>query len=109
MRAPSYPAPPLPLTEQERLLLRIVHKDDPVEMAVLNPVLRAARDAEDQAEFQRFFVKPVIEQPTTGQTAPEQQQQEGQQQIPSGDDNKKSNDKSKSNADDNGKNKGETE
>ncbi len=37
------------------MLLRIVHKDDPVQMAVLNPALRAAKDAEDQAEFQSFF------------------------------------------------------
>jgi hypothetical protein len=85
MVAPSHPAPPMPLTEQERLLLRIVHKDDPVEMAVLNPVLRAARDAEDKAEFQRFFEvperpaadvpkpeEPVTRQPVTEQSAPEQ-------------------------------------
>jgi hypothetical protein len=102
MQAASFPAPPMPLTEQERLLLRIAHKNDPVEVAMLDPNQR----------------------PTTGQTAPEQavpasdpaqgkqleeQQQEEQQQIPNGDDNKKSNDKSKNNADDNGKSKGETE
>jgi hypothetical protein len=54
-RAASFPAPPLPLTDQERLLLRIVHKRDPVELAELNPVLRAARAEEDKREVQRFF------------------------------------------------------
>ena len=54
-RAASFPAPPLPLTDQERLLLRIVHKRDPVEMAELNPAVRAARDEEDKRAVQRFF------------------------------------------------------
>jgi hypothetical protein len=54
-RDPSFPAPPLPLTDQERLLLRIVHKRDPVEMAELNPAVRAARDEEDKRAVQRFF------------------------------------------------------
>jgi hypothetical protein len=54
-RDPSFPAPPMPLTDQERLLLRIVHKGDPVELAELNPVLRAARDEEDKRAVQRFF------------------------------------------------------
>jgi len=43
------------LTEQERLLLRIVHRGDPVELAMLDPMQRAARNVEEQAEFQRFF------------------------------------------------------
>jgi hypothetical protein len=55
MHAASQPAPPQPLTEQERLLLRIAHRGDPEEVAVLNPVLRAARDADEKAEVQRFF------------------------------------------------------
>ncbi len=58
-RAVSYPAPPMPLTEQERLLLRIVHAGDPVELAMLNPEIRAKREAEDEAEFQRFFPPPA--------------------------------------------------
>ncbi len=124
MQAASFPAPPMPLTEQERLLLRIAHKNDPVEVAMLDPNQRNLEERKERAEYQSFFARPVIEQPTTGQTAPEQavpasdpaqgkqleeQQQEEQQQIPNGDDNKKSNDKSKNNADDNGKSKGETE
>ncbi len=55
MRAASYPAPPLPLTEQEKLLLRLAHKGNPVELAMLNPEMRARQDAESKAEFQRFF------------------------------------------------------
>lgn len=61
MRAASRPAPPLPLTEQEKLLLRIAHKRDPEELAMLDPEMRAKQDAEGKTEFQRFF-----EPPTTG-------------------------------------------
>jgi hypothetical protein len=117
MQAASFPAPPMPLTEQERLLLRIVHKNDPVEVAMLDPNQRNLEERKERAEYQSFFARPVIEQPTTGQTAAEQavpasdpvqgkqleeQQQERQQQIPNGDDNKKAT-TSKNNADDNGK------
>jgi hypothetical protein len=66
MHAASQPAPPMPLTEQERLLLRLVHKDDPVELAMLDSKMRALQDSEDKAEFQRFFGQ------STKQAAPEQ-------------------------------------
>jgi hypothetical protein len=56
MQAASCPAPPVPLTEQERLLLRVVNKRDPQQMAELDPVKRATRDAEEKAEVERFFV-----------------------------------------------------
>jgi hypothetical protein len=72
MRAANRPAPPLPLTEQERLLLRIAHKGDPVELAMLDPMQRAARNADEQAEFQRFFGPPPVSQPRTGQPTTEQ-------------------------------------
>jgi hypothetical protein len=76
MHAASQPAPPMPLTEQEKLLLRLVHKDDPVELAMLGSEVRALRDLEDKAEFQRFFgqstKQPAPEQPTMEQTAPQQ-------------------------------------
>jgi hypothetical protein len=75
MHAASYPAPPMPLTEQERLLLRLVHKDDPVELAMLDPKLRDLQDSEDKAEFQRFFgqsmKQPAPEQSATEQAAPQ--------------------------------------
>jgi hypothetical protein len=59
MHAASYPAPPAPLTQEEKLLLRIAHKGDPQELALLNPVMRAARDAEEKAEVERFFTQPA--------------------------------------------------
>jgi len=78
MHATSFPAPPMPLTDQERLLLRLVHKDNPVELAMLESMLdsklRALQESEDKAEFQRFFgqsmKQPVPEQTVTEQVAP---------------------------------------
>jgi hypothetical protein len=73
MHAASRPAPPMPLTEQERLLLRLVHKDAPVELAMLDSKMRALQDSEDKAEFQRFFAQSTKritpEQPVTEQVA----------------------------------------
>jgi hypothetical protein len=63
MQAASFPAPPMPLTEQEKLLLRVVHKGDPEEIAMLNQEMRDKREEDNNAEFQRFF-EPV----TTGDT-----------------------------------------
>ena len=51
----SYPAPPLPLTEQEKLLLRIIHKDDPVQIAMLDPVKWMQQNTEDRKAFSDFF------------------------------------------------------
>jgi hypothetical protein len=65
MLAVSYPAPPMPLTEQEKLLLRIAHRSDPVELAILEPMLRTVQDAEEKEEFQRFFEQPATKQPAT--------------------------------------------
>ncbi len=56
----SYPAPPMPLTEQEKLLLRLVHEGDPVQIAMLNPVQRDARYAAEHADFTQFF-EPLAE------------------------------------------------
>jgi hypothetical protein len=55
MRAPSEPAPELPLTEQERLLRKVVHRGDPEEVAMLNPEVRAARSEADKSTVRRFF------------------------------------------------------
>jgi hypothetical protein len=63
MQAASFPAPPMPLTEQEKLLLRVVHHRDPEELAMLNQEMRDKREEDNNAEFQRFF-EPV----TTGDT-----------------------------------------
>jgi hypothetical protein len=68
-RAASFPAPPMPLTDQEKLLLRLAHKNDPVELATLDPKLRELQEAEDQAEFQKFFAGPVVKQPASEEQA----------------------------------------
>lgn len=54
----SFPAPEAPLTDQERLMLRIVHRGDPVEMAMLNPQELDREEAAEAAEFQQFFPPP---------------------------------------------------
>lgn len=51
----SYPAPALPLTEQERLLLRLAHRHDVQSAAILNRDLEAAASAEAAKQFQQFF------------------------------------------------------
>ena len=61
MRAPSLPAPEMPLTEQERLLLRIAHQGDPELLAMLEPEVQAKLEADDVAEYQRFFSEAVKE------------------------------------------------
>jgi hypothetical protein len=61
MRAASQPAPPLPLTKQERLLLRVAHQGWPEELAALDPARRAAQDKEERAEVERFFEPKTAE------------------------------------------------
>lgn len=53
--APSHPAPPLPLTEQEKMLVRFVRTRTPEQLAANDPAKWAAHDAQEQAEFDRFF------------------------------------------------------
>ena len=55
MHAASFPAPPMPLTAQEKLLLRIAHHGAPEELAMLNQEMRDKREADSNSEFQRFF------------------------------------------------------
>jgi len=52
-RPHHHPAPPLPLTEQEKLLLRLAHRPD--DATILNPDVRTAQSARATAEFQHFF------------------------------------------------------
>ncbi len=58
-QAPSQPAPEMPLTAQEQLLLRLIHRGDPVELAALDPAVRAALFADDNAQFHKFFDRPM--------------------------------------------------
>ena len=53
--SPGFPAPPLPLTEQEKLLLRIAHRNDAHDMNLLNPVAQAQQSAKTTQQFQEFF------------------------------------------------------
>jgi hypothetical protein len=55
MQTASFPAPPLPLTEQERLLLRFAHRGHSDTTAILNPDVRAAQTAKATEQFQQFF------------------------------------------------------
>jgi hypothetical protein len=67
-QAASFPAPPMPLTDQEKLLLRIVHKRDPVEMAMLDPEVRNRQHAADKTDFQNFFKTSTPELSIQGAT-----------------------------------------
>jgi hypothetical protein len=57
MRAPSHPAPEAPLTEEEKILLRIAHTGNAEEFALLNPEMQARQDAQIEADFQRFVAQ----------------------------------------------------
>ncbi len=60
--APSLPAPPLPLTRQERLLLRFARRSRTEEYALLTPEFRAREYAAERAAFRAYFDPPS---PTT--------------------------------------------
>jgi hypothetical protein len=51
----GFPAPPLPLTDQEKLLLRLAHRNDPQNIALLNRDAQAAQSAKATKQFQDFF------------------------------------------------------
>jgi hypothetical protein len=59
MRAVSHPAPKAPLTEEEKLLLRIARSGNPHELAMLNPVVRAQQEADEEAEFHEFVEQSI--------------------------------------------------
>ena len=52
-------APVAPLTEQERLLLRIAKGPGPAEVAALNPEIHDTLLAQSQAEFTNYFPQPT--------------------------------------------------
>lgn len=53
--APSHPAPPAPLTAQERALAELVRKANPAMLAALSPAAQQKADAKRQADFDAFF------------------------------------------------------
>jgi hypothetical protein len=52
---PGFPAPALPLTQQEKLLLRLAHRNDAQDMNLLNPNVQAQQSAKATQQFQQFF------------------------------------------------------
>ncbi len=68
--APSMVAPPLPLTEQERLLIRATRREAPTELAMLNPDELAKREADDAAQFNQFFPPPPAQPATPDPKSP---------------------------------------
>ncbi len=58
LHTPSYPAPPLPLTTQEKLFLRMFRDTNATELAELNPIVRAQQDAAETTDFKTFFPDP---------------------------------------------------
>jgi hypothetical protein len=55
----SHPAPAMGLTAQERELVQLARKGDVKELVSLDPEMRAKAEAQDAAEFQKFFAEPV--------------------------------------------------
>jgi hypothetical protein len=56
--APSHPAPELPLTAQERALVRLVQTADPRLLASLEPETQAKVEAQEADDFNKFFTPP---------------------------------------------------
>jgi hypothetical protein len=54
-QTPGFPAPPLPLTQQEKLLLHLAHRKDAEDMNLLNPNVQAQQSAKATRQFQEFF------------------------------------------------------
>ena len=53
--APSHPAPPAPLTAQERALVQLTRNASPALLASLSPAAQQKADAKRQADFDAFF------------------------------------------------------
>ena len=58
----NQPAPPLPLTEQEKLLLQLARHRNPANLAILNPDRQAKQIAEEKKQFQQFFTTKTAEE-----------------------------------------------
>jgi hypothetical protein len=62
--APSHPAPEMPLTAQERALVRLAQTADAKDVGTLDPDTEAKLEERDAAEFKRFFA-PLFTPPPT--------------------------------------------
>jgi hypothetical protein len=56
----SHPAPPIPPTEQERILLRFARHGLTDNLAQISNESKAAREDQEKQEFQAFFEPPPI-------------------------------------------------
>jgi hypothetical protein len=57
--APSHPAPEMPLTAQEKALLRIAQTSTPKQLAAIDPVEYANLEAQSALKFEKFFAPPA--------------------------------------------------
>lgn len=56
----SHPAPPIPLAEQERILLRFARHGRTDDLAQISNDRKAAKEDQEKQEFQAFFEPPPI-------------------------------------------------
>jgi hypothetical protein len=78
--APSHPAPVLPLTAQERALVRLVQTADPKLLAALSPETQAKVDAQEADNYNKFFTPPTAPPQPADNASPTDTQQPAQQQ-----------------------------
>jgi len=55
----SHPAPPIPITDQEHILLRYARGGRTDDLAQISNDRKAAKEQQDAAEFQAFFKPPI--------------------------------------------------
>jgi hypothetical protein len=58
LHAPSHPAPPLPLTPEEKLFRRMIQYRNATQLAELDPLVRAKENADETTAFKAFFPDP---------------------------------------------------
>jgi hypothetical protein len=68
--APSHPAPVLPLTAQERALVRLVQTADPKLLAALSPETQAKVEAQEADNYNKFFAPPTSPPQPPDNTSP---------------------------------------
>jgi hypothetical protein len=56
----SHPAPPIPITNQERILLRYTRRGHTEDLAQISNEHNAVKEQKDAADFQAFFTPPEI-------------------------------------------------
>ena len=76
MRAPSLPAPPIPLTAQERALQRVAREHDPAVLTAFDNDVQAQNDARLEAEFREFFKSPYGPAKTQDDVSPKTETEE---------------------------------